>query len=232
MIPVECAMDSVVPDLRYALRLLRKAPGFTAVAISTLALGIGANTAVFSAVDALLLRTLPYADPNRVMMVWEDDALAGYRTNTPAPGNYTDWVRAQRSFTGIAATRGNTVNLTGDGAPEQLIGRLVTANFFPVLGVQPIVGRIFTDEEDATGAPVVLISYGLWQRRFGGDPAVVGRTILLNDARREVIGILPRGFVFRSSLIDYWAPIHFTPAQVADHGSHFLNVVARLAPGV
>jgi putative ABC transport system permease protein len=211
---------------------LRKAPGFTAVAITTLALGIGANTAVFSAVDALLLRTLPYADPDRVVMVWEDNALAGYRRNTPAPGNYTAWVRDQRSFTGIAATRGNTVNLTGDGSPEQLIGRLVTANFFPVLGVQPIVGRIFTGEEDAAGAPVVLISYGLWQRRFGGDPAVVGRTILLNDARREVIGVLPRSFVFRSSLIDYWAPMHFTPAQAVDHGSHFLNVVARLAPGV
>ena len=225
-------MDSVLWDIRQALRLLRKAPGFTAVAIGTLALGIGANTAVFSAVDALLLRALPYADPDRVVMVWEDDPVAGYRRNTPAPGNYTDWVRMQRSFTGIAATRGNTVNLTGDGAPEQLIGRLVTPNFFPVLGVQPIVGRNFTDAENVAGSPVVMISYGLWQRRFAGDPGMVGRTILLNDARRAVLGVLPRRFVFRNTLVDYWAPIAFTPAMAADHGSHFLNVVARLAPGV
>jgi putative ABC transport system permease protein len=225
-------MDAIASDIWQALRLVRKAPGFTAVAIGTLALGIGANTAVFSAVDALLLRALPYADPDGVVMVWEDDPVAGYRRNTPAPGNYTDWARMQRSFAGIAATRGNTVNLTGDGAPEQLIGRLVTPNFFPVLGVQPIIGRNFTEEENATSAPVVLISYGLWQRRFGGDPAITGRTILLNDARREVIGVLPREFVFRNPLVDYWAPISFPPAMAADHGSHFLNVVARLAPGV
>jgi predicted permease len=225
-------MDVILADLRHALRLMRKAPAFTAVAVGTLALGIGANTAIFSAVDALLIRPLPYADPDRLVMVWEDDALAGYRRNTPAPGNYNEWARLNRTLSGMAATRGATWSITGDGAPEQVTGRLVTPNFFSVLGVQPIVGRTFSDEEDRTGAQVVVISDGLWQRRYGGDRSIVGRTILMNDARREVIGVMPRRFAFRNVAVDYWAPIHFTPTLAVDHGSHFLNVVARLKPGV
>ncbi|HJZ77728.1 MAG TPA: ABC transporter permease, partial [Vicinamibacterales bacterium] len=121
-------MDAFLADLRYGLRLLRKSPGFSAVAVLTLALGIGANTAIFSVIDALLIRPLPYANPDRVVMVWEDAWQAGFHRNTPAPGNYNDWLRLNRSFTGIAAARGSTVNVTGDGAPEQIIGRGVTPN--------------------------------------------------------------------------------------------------------
>ena len=219
-------------DIRYGLRLLRKSPGFAVVAILTLGLGIGANTAIFSTVDALLIRALPYADPDRIVMVWEDAHEAGFPKNTPAPGNYTDWARLNRSFSGIAATRGASANLTGGGVPEQIVGRAVTPNFFAVLGVNPIAGRTFTDEEDRTSAPVVVISYGLWQRRFGGDRSVIGQTMQMNGSRAEVIGVMPRGFVFRSRDVDYWIPIAFSPEAAAVRTSHFLNVVARLAAGV
>jgi predicted permease len=219
-------------DIRYGLRLLRKAPGFTIIAIATLALGIGANTAIFSTVDALLIRALPYADADRIVMVWEDASAAGFPRNTPAPGNYHDWARLNRAFSGMAATRGASANLTGDGVPEQVIGRAVTPAFFDVLGVRPLVGRTFTDAEDRSNAQVVLISYGLWQRRYGGDRTVVGKTLLMNGNRYEVIGVMPRAFVFRDRDVDYWIPTSFSPEAAAVRGSHFLNVVARLAPGV
>ena len=225
-------MDAFLADVRYSLRLLVKSPGFTAIAIVTLALGIGANTAIFSAVDAVLIRPLPYADPDRVVLVWEDNTAAGFPRNTPAPGNFTDWKRMQRSFSGIAATRGGSASVTSDGPPEQILGRRVSQNFFDVLGVRPAIGRTFTEEEDRTSAAVVVISDGLWKRRYGSDPGILGRTILMSDNRYQVIGVMPRGFVLRDREIDYWTPIDLTPAVLADHGSHFLNVVARLAPGV
>src|SRR5689334_766787 len=201
-------------DFRYGLRLLRKSPGFAAVAILTLALGIGANTAIFSTVDALLIRALPYADADRLVMIWEDAHEIGFPRNTPAPGNYADWVRLNHSFTGIAATRGATANLTG-GIPELVLGRAVTANFFPLLGVAPIAGRTFSEAEEKANAPVVVISYGLWQRRFGGDRGVVGQTILMNGNKYEVIGVMPRGFVFRNRDMDYWVPFGLTPQLAA-----------------
>src|SRR5206468_3150884 len=139
-------------DIRYGFRLLRRSPGFAAVAILTLALGIGANTAIFSTVDALLIRALPYADPDRLVMIWEDAHEVGFLRNTPAPGNYADWARLNHSFLGVAATRGASANLTGPGVPEQVLGRMVTANFFPVLGVTPIAGRTFTEAEEKANA--------------------------------------------------------------------------------
>jgi putative ABC transport system permease protein len=225
-------MDTLVADLRYSLRLLRKSPGFTAIAVATLALGIGANTAIFSAVDAVLIRPLPYADPDRVVLVWEENIAANFPRNTPAPANYADWAHMSRSFSGLAATRGGSASLTGDGGPEQIRGRRVTANFFDVLGVRPAIGRSFTEEENRTAAPVVVISDGLWKRRYGSDRSIVGRTILMNDNRYEIIGVMPRGFVFRDREIDYWTPIAMAPAVAAARNSHFLNVVGRLAPRV
>lgn len=219
-------------DIRYALRLLRKSPGFAVVAILTLGLGIGANTAIFSTVDALLIRALPYADPDRLVMIWEDAHEVGFPRNTPAPGNYADWARLNRSFTGVAATRGASSNLTGGGSPEQVLGRAVTANFFQILGVTPIAGRVFTEAEVTDNAKVVVISYGLWQRRFAGDRAVIGQPIQMSGNRYEVIGVMPRGFVFRNREMDYWVPYGLTPQQATARNSHFLNVVARLAPGV
>jgi putative ABC transport system permease protein len=219
-------------DIRYGLRLLRKSPGFAVVAILTLGLGIGANTAIFSTVDALLIRALPYADPDRIVMVWEDAHEAGFPRNTPAPGSYGDWTRLNRSFVAIAATRGVTANLTGGAVPEQVIGRAVTPQFFSVLGVNPVVGRAFTEAEDRSNVQVAVISYGLWQRRFGGQPAAIGSPILMNGNRYEIIGVMPRDFVFRSRDVDYWIPMSFSSAAAAVRTSHFLNVVARLAPGV
>lgn len=230
--PSNRTMDAFFSDLRYTLRLLRKTPIFTLVAAATLALGIGANTAMFSIVDAVIFRTLPFGDPDRLVMVWEDAAFAGFARNTPAPGNYTEWRKMNRSFTDLAATAGTSASLTGDGPPEQILGRSVTFNFFTVLGAQPQLGRSFTEEEDRTGAPVVVVSFALWQRRYGGDPSVIGRRVLLNDSPAEIVGVMPKPFVFRNRDIDYWVPIHFTPAQVTQRGNHFLNVVARLKPGV
>jgi putative ABC transport system permease protein len=225
-------MESVVADLRYACRLLIRTPGFAAVTVLTLALGIGANTVIFSTVDAVLLRPLSYGDADRVAMVWEDASFAKFPRNRPAPANYIDWKSRNRSFSDMAATHGASANLTVDGPPESVLGRAVTANFFSVLRVSPVLGRTFTSEEDRAGAQVVLISYGLWQRRYGGDPTLVGKTITMDGTTQTVIGIMPRAFVFRDREIDYWIPIHFSPAQVAQRGSHYLNVVARLRPEV
>jgi predicted permease len=223
---------SVSTDLAYAVRLLKKAPIFATTAIGTLALGIGANTAIFSLVQAVLIRPLPYDRSEQVVMVWEDATAVGFPRNTPAPGNYNDWRRLNRSFTDMAATRGAGASLTMDGPPEQLVGRAVTANFFAVLGVPLVLGRPFVAGEDVQGVQVVVISHALWRRRYGADPAILGRTILMSDSRYEVIGVAPRSFVFRNREIDYWIPMRLPPQQANTRDSHFLNVVARLKPDV
>jgi predicted permease len=222
----------LLADLRYALRLLRKTPVFTIAAIGTLALGIGANTTIFSLVQTVLLHPLPYQDPERVVMVWEDASAAGFPRNTPAPGNFNDWQRMNRSFSSMAASRGTTATFTMDGPPEQVLGRGITPNFFDVLGVRPILGRTFTPADDRIGVNVVIISHALWQRRYGGDPLVVGRTVRMNDTKYEVVGVAPRSFVFLNREIDYWVPIQLPPSQVDTRGNHFLSVVARLKPDV
>jgi hypothetical protein len=159
----------LLADFRYAVRLLRRTPVFTIAAIGTLALGIGANTTIFSLVRDVLLRPLPYQNPDQIVMVWEDRTAAGFPRNPTAPGNYRDWRVMNRSFTDMAATGFAFANITGDGAPELVLGRRVTANFFSVLGVQPVLGRPFTAADEATGQRVVVISYALWQRRYNGD---------------------------------------------------------------
>src|SRR5688572_24128819 len=227
----------VLGDLRYALRLLRKTPVFAIAAVGTLALGIGANTTIFSLVQTMLLRPLPYQNPDQVVMVWEDRTAAGFPRSVPAPGNYEDWRAMNRSFTDMAATAFAFANVTGDGTPEIVLGRRVTANFFSVLGVQPVVGRGFTESDDTSGARVVVISHAFWQRRYGGDPGIVGRTISMSvervgDVKHEVVGVAPPSFVFLSREIDYWVPMHFSPEEAATRGNHFLEVVARLKPGV
>jgi predicted permease len=225
-------MGTLWSDLRYGLRLLRHAPGFTAVAVGALALGIGANTAIFSTVDAVLLRPLPFTDPDRVVMVWEDASIASFPQNTPAPGNFVDWKKRNHVFSDMAATRGASANLTADGPPEQVVGRSTTANFFNVLGVRPLLGRTFTDAEDRTGAAVAVISYALWQGRYAGDPAVINRDILINGLKSTIIGVMPRGFAFRNREMAFWTPIHFSAVDLVNRGSHYLHVVARLKPGV
>jgi putative ABC transport system permease protein len=207
--------------------------GFFAVAVAALALGIGANTAIFSAVEAVLLRALPYSKPDRLVIVWEDMSFIGFANNTPAPANYLDWQARNHVFTDMAATRFVTASLTGDGQPEQLSGKKVTPNFFAVLGVQPVVGRPLTAEEDKAQTPVVVLGYNLWRRRFGGDESLIGRSILLNGVQTKVVGVMPLDFFFGDRKnSDYWVPMAFTPEQWSLRQTHFLTVVARLKPGV
>ena len=231
----------LLADVRYALRLLRRTPVFTVAAIGTLALGIGANTTIFSLVQTMLLRPLPYQNPEQVVMVWEDASAAGFPRNTPSPANYRDWVQMNRSFTDMAAGSFAFANLTRGGAPELVLGRRVTANFFDLLGVQPVVGRVFTAADDTSGARIVIISHALWQRRYRGDPHIVGRTISMsgqnstappNEVEYEVVGVAPPSFVFLSREIDYWVPMQFSPQEAATRGNHYLTVVARLKPDV
>lgn len=226
-------VERFLQDVRYGLRQVRLNPGLSAIAIGTLALGIGANSAMFSVVDAVLIRPLPYADSDRLMMVWEDASNIAYARGTPAPGTWQEWRRENSVFTDIAATRTALTTLSGDGEPEQLQGRRVTANFWTVLGAQPALGRAFTEDEDTHGVPVAVISHGLWQRRFGGTRDIIGRKIIANGSPFEIVGVMPPGFYFLPSReIDIWMPVSFSARDLSNFGSHYLQCVARLKPGV
>ena len=219
-------------DLRYAGRMQFKNPGFTIVAVIALALGIGANTAIFSVVNSVLMRPLPYKDPERLVMVWEDATKFGYPRDTPAIANYVDWRNQNTVFEGMAAIADESFNLTGTGDPERLEGHLVSANLFSLLGVDPQLGRTFTSAEDQPGSNrVVVLSHALWQRRFGGDSAIVGKPINLNGASYTVVGVMPASFQFPTSDDQVWAPIAFTSKDAANRDRHYLQVLARLKPG-
>src|SRR5215211_5135963 len=226
-------LADLLHDLRYAVRLQRKNPGFTIVAVIALALGIGANTAIFSVVNTVLLRPLPYKDPEGLVMVWEDATKQGYPRETPAAANFVDWRDQNQVFEGMAAISDESFNLTGAGDPERLEGRRVSANLFPLLGVDPQIGRVFSVSEDQSGSQrVVLLSYRLWHRRFGGDPGIVGKSLTLNGEIYTVVGVMPARFQFPSSDNQVWVPIAFTPEQVASRNRHYLEVFAKLKPGV
>ena len=226
-------METIVRDARFALRTMVRKPGFTVVALIIIALGIGANTAIFSLVRAVMLRPLPFVDPDRLVMVWEDASFANFPKNTPAPANYVDWKSRNEVFEDMAAIRILDFNLTGDGEPEKLYAYGVTANFFSVLGVEPLIGRSIGEDDDRPEAPkVAVIGYPLWQSRYGGDRGIVGRDILLDDEKRTVIGVMPRGFQFLDPEVGIWVPAAFTARQLAARGSHYLQVVARMKPGV
>jgi macrolide transport system ATP-binding/permease protein len=176
-------LETFAQDLRFSLRMMGKNPGFTAVAVLTLALGIGANTAMFSAVDAVLIRPLPYRDADRLVMIWDDTGQIGESKYFSSPAEWSEWQRHNTVFTDIAASQPENLTFSGDVEPEELPGRKVTANFWTVLAVKPLLGRIFTEEEDTRGSRVAVISYSLWQRRFGASPDVLGRKIMLNGLR-------------------------------------------------
>jgi predicted permease len=226
-------MEHLVRDGRFALRTMARKPAFTAMAVIIIALGVGANTAVFSLVRAVMLRPLPFASPDRLVMVWEDASFVNFPKNTPAPANFVDWKDRNEVFEDMAAVRIRDFNLTGDGEPEKVYGYGVTANFFSVLGVAPVIGRTIAPEDDRPEAnKVAVISYPLWQSRYGGDPGIIGRDILLDDQKHSVIGVMPRGFQFLDPDVRIWVPAAFTPRQLASRGSHYLQVVARLKPAV
>src|SRR5690349_10769332 len=190
-------MENLLKDIRYGVRGLWKRPGFTVVAVLTLALGIGANTAIFSVVNAVLLRPLQFRDPDRLVMIWEDATFAGFPRNTPAPANYFDWKNQTHAFEDIAATNEETFNITGDGNPERVAAYSVSANFFPLLGIAPALGRTFTPEDDRFGAAkVAVLSHALWQTRYGADPQIINRDIQLDGTKYTVVGVMPAGFQF------------------------------------
>ena len=226
-------MTTLWQDVRYAFRMLLKNPGFTVIAVVALALGIGANTAIFSLVSAVLVRPLNYHEPDRLVMVWESDSSAGASRDTLAPANYADWKTQNQVFGEMAALDLRNFNLTGDGEPERIPAFGVSANFFPLLGANPALGRTFQPEEDQPGAnKVAVISHGLWQSRYGGEHSIVGRDILLNGEQYTVVGVMPRDFQFVVASINLWVPIALTAEQLAERNIHNLNVVARLKPGV
>jgi len=226
-------METLFKDIRYGVRGLLKRPGFTAIALITLALGIGANTAIFSVVNAVLLRPLPFRDADQLVIVWEDATFAGFPKNTPAPANYVDWKTQNQSFADMAASAETSFNLTGDGEPERVAAYSVTANFFPLFGVQPLLGRSFSNEEDRPGGnKVAVLSYSLWQSRYGGDAHILNRDIQLNGEKRTVVGVMPPSFQFFESDVRLWVPLALDQEEMANRGGHYLKVVARLKPGV
>jgi putative ABC transport system permease protein len=226
-------MTKWVHDVRYAIRTLSKYKAFSALAVITLALAIGANTAIVSVARAVLLDPLPYPEPSQLVTVWEDATSIGFPVNTPATGNYADWKDQSDVFQGMAATRPRSYSLTGAGNPERLQARQVTYDFFTVLRVPPMLGRFFTAEEDRPESPkAVMLSAGLWQTRFGSAANIVGSTIVLDGEPHTVVGVMPPGFDFPSKGTQIWTPIAFTPQQLKNRGSHSLRVVGRLKANV
>jgi putative ABC transport system permease protein len=226
-------IESFMQDLRFALRAFRRSPAFMLLAIGVLALGTGANTAIFSVFDAVLLRPLPFQDPGRVMLVYETIPKRGIDRSNLCAANFSDLRQRSQTFTAMAALSGSGFALTGDTAPEQLSGALVTTSFFSVFGVSPELGRAFrSQDEDPGGAGVVILSHRLWDRRFGRDREILGKNILLNGRPHQVIGVMPQGFqaLFRDH--ELWVPMQMTPEERANRTSHFLLGVGRLGPGV
>jgi putative ABC transport system permease protein len=222
-------------DVRYGARMLLKNPGFTAIAVLALALGIGANTAIFSVVNGLLLRPLPYKNPGQLVVIWENATHLGFPKNTPSPANFLDWQKQATVFDGMGAFAERTFNLTGVGEPERLEGRRVSANLFSLLGVQPILGRSFVQDDDKPGTKVALLNEGLWKRRFGSDPAVIGRSLALNGESYTVVGVLPNSVrlpAFGTWRDQVWVPMAFPAEEAAQRGNHFLEVIGRMKPGV
>jgi putative ABC transport system permease protein len=235
-------MGNLMQDLRYGVRMLGKRPGFTIVAVVTLALGIGANTAIFSVVNAVLLNPMPYRAPDRLVQFWETNPLKGWTQETVAPANLFDWQKQSNSFDEIGAYMGSDrsgrgvagLQLTGDGEPERVKALFVSGNIFSVLGVDAMIGRALREEETWQGKHmVVVLSYGLWQRRFGGDPGLIGQTISLSGRNREVVGVMPPDFYFPSKEIEMWVPMGWNFEQIAKlRRPHFLRAVGRLKAGV
>ena len=225
-------LDWLWQDVRYAARVLRRSPGFTAVAAVTLALGVGANAAIFAVVNTVMLRPLPYADAGRLVRFWESNPAKGWPTFSASHPTFLDWRAQNHSFERIAAHSGRGFALTGHGDAEIVRGSAVTSDFLPVLGAVPLLGRNFRPDEDRPGGNtgVVVLTHGLWQRRFGGNPAAVGTTVTLDGRPHEVIGVLPPSFVWGGARSELFAPLAPDPAR--PRADHRLAVIGRLKPGV
>ena len=225
-------MDSFLHDLKYGVRMLLKNPGFMMIAVLTLALGIGANTAIFTVVNGVLLRPLAYRDPSHIMLVVERNSM--FATITTSYQNYKDWRDQSRSFESMEASCFTNLTLTGRGEPERFKGRYVTSGLLPLLGVTPVIGRTFFPEEDRVGGPpVAMISYSLWQGRFGGSPDWIGKTIALDSQPYTLIGVLPSGFQFLQAA-DIFVPFEPWAHTLPDDRDWHPGIIAtaRLKPGV
>ena len=232
------SLQVLVQDVRFALRQLRNHPGFAIVAVLVLALGLGGNAAMFSVVNAVLLQPLPYADPQRLVALFERDVVGDEPFNVVAPANFLDWQKQARNFEQIAASGETAFNLasaTGSFTPERIHGSYCSANLFATLGVAPVLGRSFRDEEDRPGAArVAVIGYDLWQHRFGGAPDVIHRQIRLDSELYDIVGVMPRNFAYPYRTVKAWVPIerHLNAETLQSHSYHMLTVIGRLRPGV
>ena len=216
-------------DLKFAFRQLLKNPAFTAVAVLTLALGIGANTAIFSVVNGVLLRPLSFREPDRLVRLNESNIKLGFPTFSVAPGTFLDWQTRNHVFENLAAIASSDFNLTGIERPQRVLALRVSATFFPVLGVRPALGRVFFPEEDAPGRnDAVLLSRSFWQKQFGGDPHAVGRQITLNGQSRTIIGVVE----VPTMEADLFVPLSLNDSERQNRGGHFLDAIGRLKPGV
>ncbi len=224
-------MDRLKLDIRMGLRTLRSRPAFTAVAVLTLALGIGANTAIFSVVNAVLLRPLPYSEPEELMTVWLDNRLQGWPQDVTSYPLYTDWNEQSRSFEDMSAWTFTRMNISGDGEPQRILGVQASPNLMPVLGVEAEHGRAFGPSDWDNDPNVVVLSHGFWQSRFGSDPGIVGDTLRLSDQPFTVVGIMPPDFAFGSTEAQFWLPF---PPDIVDssRGQLWLRVIGRLNEGV
>ena len=223
-------MADLLRDMRYAVRQLAKAPGFTVVTVLTLALGIGATSAIFSVVNGVLLQPLPYPDPDGLVRVHE--VVPQYGRFSVAPANFLDWRKQNSVFERIAAYAAGSTTLAGTEGPERVLNAAVSWDTFELLKVSPVLGRSFTEEEEMPGkANVIVLSQGAWQRRFGGDPSILGRTVNVSGAPATIVGVMPAGFYFPTRDAELWMPLTINPAN-PPRGAHFLGVLARRKPGI
>jgi putative ABC transport system permease protein len=221
-----------MPSFTLAARLLARSPAFSFAVIVVIAVGVGANAAVFTAIDQAVVRPLPYPDADRLAIVWEDFTAFGVPKQRVSPATYLDWKARTRTFEDLAAYGGDVKNIAGDGPPEEALGQRVTASFFHVLGVPPLLGRTFRADEEVQETRAVVLSYGLWQRRYGGRRELVGAPVLMNGEKYVVIGVMPPGFDYPNRSTQFWSPMGLPPEILARRNSHFLTVVGRLAPHV
>ena len=228
-------MTKIVQDLKYGFRMLRKSPGFTMVAVLVLALGIGANTALFSVVNAVLLKPLPFRHPDRLVHVWHvppPKSFPGITRFSVSAANYLDWKQQNSVFSDMAIFSGESMNLTGGDKPEFVQAAAVSSSYFSVLGADPLLGRAFLPGEDTAGQNhEVVLTYALWQSRFGGDKNIVNRTITLNNEPYTVVGVMGPKITY-PDFAQLWTPLVWTPKEAAVRGEHHSIVVARLKPGV
>src|SRR5579862_92101 len=229
-------MSIYAQDLRYGLRMLRKSPGFTAIAILTLALAIGANTAIFSVVYSILLRPLPFNQPDRLVTVGESRNKVGCCAYHASYPDFLDWTTSARSFQSLAGYAGDAYTITGNGDPKTTYAAMVSTNFFSTLGVRPILGRDFAPGEDlpeGSGPNVAMLAYGFWRREFAGDRNIIGRVLHLDGKPVTVVGILPRDFEFSpAGIVPIWVPLHLNKYERTERGVRWYGVVGRLATGV